>query len=246
MITAAPVLTFLTTNYMGTGCVATASTRAVNGGVIREKDEESAGHPPAMRRLAARPAAKRLHNDVVRRSSAAFPSVNRGRFLAAKIGANRTATPAHAGTSVHIPTRGDQRCLSLIAAWPVNPTLASGRRGRRLESGHPTRNCRSLDRLSGHTARRPSWAAARPRTRARIGRRIYHFTGSWGLAVPLTLRGGHPCGPVGLRAGVAAGVMQTIVCVLLAEHPVSARQNCKARCVRAHVTLILVSDTGRQ
>jgi hypothetical protein len=44
-----------------------------------------------MRRPAARPEAKRLHNDVVRRSSAAFPSVSRGRFLAAKIGANSLA-----------------------------------------------------------------------------------------------------------------------------------------------------------
>jgi CheY-like chemotaxis protein len=78
MITAAPVLTFLTTNYMGMGCVATPSTRAVNGGVIREKDEESAGHPPAMRRPAATPDAKRLHNDIARRSSAVFPSVSRG------------------------------------------------------------------------------------------------------------------------------------------------------------------------
>jgi len=42
---------------------------------------------------------------------------------------------------VHVPARCDQRFLSLIAAWPVNPTLAAGRRGRQLESGHPTRNC---------------------------------------------------------------------------------------------------------
>lgn len=91
MVTAAPVLTFFSTNYMGTGCVATLSTRAVDGGVIREKDEESAGHPPAMRRPAPRPDAKRLHNDVARRSSAAFPSVSRGQFLAAKIGANGPA-----------------------------------------------------------------------------------------------------------------------------------------------------------
>ena len=47
MIIAAPVLTFFTTNYMGAGYVATPSTRAVNGGVIREKDQESAGHPPS-------------------------------------------------------------------------------------------------------------------------------------------------------------------------------------------------------
>src|SRR5438046_8009696 len=78
--------------------------------------------------------------------------------------------PARAFTSVHVPARFDQRCLSLIAAWPVNPALASGRGGRRLESGHPTRNCQSLDRLSGHTERRPSWAVARPWTRARFGR----------------------------------------------------------------------------
>ncbi len=101
LITAAPVLTFFTTNYMGTGCVATPSTRAVNGGVIREKDEKSAGHPPAMRRPAARPDAKRLHNDVARRSSAAFPSVSQGRSLAAKIGVSGslfsvTAGPARA------------------------------------------------------------------------------------------------------------------------------------------------------
>ena len=69
------------------------STRAVDGGVIREKDEESAGHPPAMRRPAARPDAKRLHNDIARRSSAAFPSVSRSRSLAAKIGANRHDSP---------------------------------------------------------------------------------------------------------------------------------------------------------
>ena len=87
MTTEAPILIFFTTNYMGTGYVATPSTRAVNGGVIREKPEESAGHPPAMRRPAAKPDAKRLHNDVARTSSAAFPSVSRGRFLAAKIGA---------------------------------------------------------------------------------------------------------------------------------------------------------------
>src|SRR5437660_12933117 len=86
MTTEAPILIFFTTNYMGTGYVATPSTRAVNGGVIREKPEESAGHPPAMRRPAAKPDAKRLHNDVARTSSAAFPSVSRGRFLAAKIG----------------------------------------------------------------------------------------------------------------------------------------------------------------
>ena len=88
MTTEAPILIFFTTNYMGTGYVATPATRAVNGGVIREKPEESAGHPPAMRRPAARPDEKRLRNDVARRSSAAFPSVSRGRFLAAKIGAN--------------------------------------------------------------------------------------------------------------------------------------------------------------
>src|SRR5256884_4408333 len=73
---------------MGTGYVATPSTRAVNGGAIREKPEESAGHPPAMRRPDTKPDAKRLHNDVARTSSAAFPSVSRGRSLAAKIGAN--------------------------------------------------------------------------------------------------------------------------------------------------------------
>ena len=53
MTTAAPILIFFTTNYMGTGYVATPSTRAVNGGVIREKAEESTGHPTAMRRPAA-------------------------------------------------------------------------------------------------------------------------------------------------------------------------------------------------
>ena len=67
-----------------------------HGGVIREKDEESARHPPAMRRPATRPDAKRLHNDVARTSSAAFPSVSRGRFLAAKIGASGHA-PGTAG-----------------------------------------------------------------------------------------------------------------------------------------------------
>jgi hypothetical protein len=36
--------------------------------------------------------------------------------------------PAHAGTSVHVPAHGDQRCPSLIAAWP-HPTLASPRSG---------------------------------------------------------------------------------------------------------------------
>ena len=46
MTTEAPILIFFTTNYMGTGYVATPSTRAVNGGVIREKPKESAGHPP--------------------------------------------------------------------------------------------------------------------------------------------------------------------------------------------------------
>ena len=45
MTTAAPILILLTTNYTGMGYVATPSTRAVNGGVIREKGEESAGHP---------------------------------------------------------------------------------------------------------------------------------------------------------------------------------------------------------
>ena len=92
MTTEAPILIFFTTNYMGTGYVATPSTRAVNGSVIREKPEESAEHPPAMRRPAARPDAKPLHNDVARRSSAAFPSVSRGRFLAAKIGAKGLET----------------------------------------------------------------------------------------------------------------------------------------------------------
>jgi hypothetical protein len=94
MTTEAPILIFFTTNYMGTGYVATPSTRAVNGGVIREKPEESAGHPPAMRRPAAKPDAKRLHNDVARTSSAAFPSVSRGRFLAAKIGVSAGRCPA--------------------------------------------------------------------------------------------------------------------------------------------------------
>ena len=93
MTTEAPILIFFTTNYMGTGYVATPSTRAVNGGVIREKPEESAGHPPAMRRPATRPDAKRLHNDVARKSSAAFPTLSRGRFLAAKIGANARREP---------------------------------------------------------------------------------------------------------------------------------------------------------
>ena len=98
VITVVPILTFFTTNYMGTGYVATPSTRAVNGGVIREKDEKSAGHPPAMQRPAARPDAKRLHNDVARRSSAAFPSVSRGRSLAAKIGANSRRSCSFAST----------------------------------------------------------------------------------------------------------------------------------------------------
>jgi hypothetical protein len=94
MSTEAPILISFTTNYMGTGYVATPSTWTVNGGVIREKPEESARHPPAMRRPAARPGAKRLHNDVARRSSAALPSVSQGRFLAAKIGANGPASIA--------------------------------------------------------------------------------------------------------------------------------------------------------
>ena len=87
MTTEAPILIFFTTNYMGTGHVAVPSTLAVNGGVISEKGDESAGYPPSCAETAARPDAKRLHNDVARTSSAAFPSVSRGRFLAAKIGA---------------------------------------------------------------------------------------------------------------------------------------------------------------
>ena len=89
MTIASPIPIFFTTNYMGPGYVAAPSTRAVNGGIIREKGEESAGHPRAMQRPTARPDAKRLHNDVARRSPTAFPSVSRGRFLAAKIGAKR-------------------------------------------------------------------------------------------------------------------------------------------------------------
>ena len=50
MTTAASKLFFFTTNYMGTGYVAAPSTRAVYGDVIREKPEESAVHPLAMRR----------------------------------------------------------------------------------------------------------------------------------------------------------------------------------------------------
>ena len=45
MTTAASILIFFTTKRMGTGYVAIPSTRAVNGGVVREKGEESAGHP---------------------------------------------------------------------------------------------------------------------------------------------------------------------------------------------------------
>ena len=66
VITAAPVLSFFSTNYMDTGCVATPSTRAVNGGVMREKDEESAGHPPAMRRPRCEARRKAPAHDVVR------------------------------------------------------------------------------------------------------------------------------------------------------------------------------------
>jgi malate dehydrogenase (oxaloacetate-decarboxylating) len=45
MITAAPVLAFFTTNYMGTACVATPSTRSVDGGVIREKERSQRDIP---------------------------------------------------------------------------------------------------------------------------------------------------------------------------------------------------------
>lgn len=56
--TAASILIFFTTKRMGTGYVAIPSTRAVNGGVVREKGEESAGHPPVRQRHAARPDVK--------------------------------------------------------------------------------------------------------------------------------------------------------------------------------------------
>jgi len=77
--------------------------------------------------------------------------------------------PAHAGTSVHVPAHGDQRCPSLIAAWP-HPTLASRR------SGPPART-RSPDQelpLAGpaqqaHTTT-PELGCGQARTRARIGR----------------------------------------------------------------------------
>jgi hypothetical protein len=107
MTTEAPILILFTTNCMSMGYVATPSTRAVNGGVIREKPEESAGQPLAMRRPAAKPDAKRLYNDVARRSSAAFPTVSRGRILAAKIGANRPNVPStHTKTGRRGPRRG--------------------------------------------------------------------------------------------------------------------------------------------
>ena len=131
MITAAPVLTFFTTNYMGRGHVATPSTHAVNGGVIREKAEESAGLPSAMRRPAARPGAKCLHNDVARRSSAAFPSGSRGRSLAAKIGVS---------DAIIASLRRSGRCwLHSLAHWS---RLASGR-------------CSFTDRCRSHRLVRP-------------------------------------------------------------------------------------------
>ena len=76
--------------------------------------------------------------------------------------------PAHAGTSVHVPAHGDQRCPSLIAAWP-HPTLASRR------SGPPART-RSPDQelpLAGPAQRAhtttPELGCGQARTRARIG-----------------------------------------------------------------------------
>ena len=74
MTTEAPILIFFTTNYMGTGYFATSSTRALNGDVIREKAEQSARHPPAMRAPATRPDEKCLDNDVARK----FRSVRQG------------------------------------------------------------------------------------------------------------------------------------------------------------------------
>ena len=77
--------------------------------------------------------------------------------------------PAHAGTSVHVPAHGDQRCPSLIAAWP-HPTLASRR------SGPPART-RSPDQelpLAGPAQRAhtttPELGCGQARTRARITR----------------------------------------------------------------------------
>jgi hypothetical protein len=92
------------------------------------------------------PTQKRLNNDVARRSSAAFPPVSRGRFLAAKIGANpcrgsaRSGSPARtrrgrwaAGLSPgQAPSDRERERLSrpgcLIPCHPVSPPGCTGPR----------------------------------------------------------------------------------------------------------------------
>jgi hypothetical protein len=141
MTTEAPILIFFTTNCMGTGYVATPSTRAVNGGVIREKPEESAGHPPALRRLAARLDAKRLHSDVARRFSAAFPSVIRGRFLAAKIGAKFPSVQLWwhlPGAEACVGLQPSHRCRGTARSAAHPADNASPRFGDRLMQTRPT------------------------------------------------------------------------------------------------------------
>jgi hypothetical protein len=88
VITAAPVLTFFSTNYMGTGCVATCghvrSMAASSARRMRSQRDipQLCGGPPRG------PTQSACTTTLRRRSSGAFPSVSRGRFLAAKIGAN--------------------------------------------------------------------------------------------------------------------------------------------------------------
>jgi len=85
MITAAPILSYFTTNYMGTGYFATSSTRALNGDVIREKAEQSARHPPLCGRPPRGPT-KSAWTTTSRENSA---QSGRGRFLGAKIGVSK-------------------------------------------------------------------------------------------------------------------------------------------------------------
>jgi hypothetical protein len=76
--------------------------------------------------------------------------------------------PAHAGTSVHVPAHGDQRCPSLIAAWP-HPTLASRRSGPPARTRSPDQELQLAGPAQRAHTTTPELGCGQARTRARIG-----------------------------------------------------------------------------